>query len=129
MSHVIKNKKCQNKYCNVKKFKDPFQECGHCFKQFCKSCSEKSTCECGFLCKPCRKELYTRECFFCSEKRCNQLLCQECVTEICSSCDQCYCKNCDYGNISHCGSCEEIKCNYCMNDIPSDICLHCLEIE
>jgi hypothetical protein len=126
---MLSNKKCQRKNCNqviIKGNKKSSKNCGHCFKTFCIPCSKKNSCECGFICGPCRRKFYIRECFTCNE--CSQLLCQKCMTKICSQCTNAYCQDCEYGNICSCMSCGEIKCNDCMDEIPNNICLNCKEI-
>jgi hypothetical protein len=128
---MLSNKKCQHKNCKkiiTKGNKKLSKDCGYCFKSFCITCSKKNSCGCGFICGPCRKRLYTRECFDCSGSGCSQLLCQQCMKSICSNCTNAYCFDCDYGNISHCTSCGEKKCNDCMDEIPSNVCLDCIEI-
>lgn len=101
--------------------------CQHCNKIHCETCTKRSSCQCGFICKPCRQILYTRECFACDI--CERLLCQKCVTKICTQCSGAYCDDCEYGNMSTCDSCGENKCNYCMTEIPNATCLDCMEDE
>lgn len=77
-------------------------------RKYCTTYSEKNSCRCGFICKPCRETLYTRKCFACDGNHCTTLLCQQCVVErMCSKCINAYCVDCEYGNISTCMSCGE----------------------